>query len=621
MDTWVQGFIDANEDKILLEKALRVFFNRVCSKISSYNSSNNQGTQQSLKTQGLAASMDYINSSSQHTQFQNIDSHPPHHPTNFNYGQPPPSPDHPTNFNYGQPPPPSHHPINFNYGQPPRPFHHPTNFNYGQPPPPSHHITNFNYGQPPRVLNNLQVLYSFQGINERLNKIIYDPIFTSCLNFLQWSSNKFINKFPSDVILDRFCSEILPEISMKIKWFDLESSSMKHILCAADYPNLYGIGLFNIEEETARCLFTDEKLSSGIFKNQITTLIIEIDPNKGNLCSMENICNDIFSVFLKLTHLIFYESSYKNIAPLLFDFPSPKLSSSTLSLANIYCPDEEIENQIKIPNLKCFSLSCEFKTSNYNELILPLLYRMTNLEKLGLYLSIFVDERFIDGNNLKKNILYHMPQLNQFSFHIRSTMFINNEINLPSKQDIQQTFIDFKDNQIISYVDYFLELNQGQCHIYSYPFLMKYYQDITNNFPGGLYPYVRVVTLYDEQPFEHEFFIRISQSFPFMEKLTVINRHAKNHKQSYKSMNDNQNLSIAKYYHLTDLAIQQVHDDYVEEFLSDTKTFLCNNILLFIDYESLQRVTYECTRDDTRINCTKINGIFLHSSVDKGIFT
>ncbi|CAF3867535.1 unnamed protein product [Rotaria sordida] len=470
-----------------------------------------------------------------------------------------------------------------------------------------------------KKLNNLQVLYSFQGINERLNKIIYDPIFTSCLNFLQWSSSKFINKFPSDVILDRFCSEILPEISMKIKWFDLESSSMKHILCAADCPNLYGIGLYNIEHETARCLFIDEKLSSGIFKNQITTLIIEIDPHNHKLCSMENIRNDVFSVFLKLTHLIFYESSYKNIVPLLFDFPSPKLSSSTLSvldikaqsfhvclylldgrfsqlhtlyieLANIYCPDEEIENQIKIPNLKCFSLSCEFKTSNYNELILPLLYRMTNLEKLGLYLSIFVDERFIDGNNLKKNILYHMSQLNQFSFHIRSTMFINNEMNLPSKQDIQQTFIDFKDNQIISYVDYSLELNQGQCHMYSYPFLMKYYQDITNNFPGGL--------------------IHI-QSFPFMEKLTVINRHAKNHKQSYKSMNDNQNLSIAKYYHLTDLAIRQVHDDYVEEFLSDTKTFLCNNILLFIDYKSLQRVTHDYTRDDTRINCTKINEIFL----------
>ncbi|CAF2789704.1 unnamed protein product [Rotaria sp. Silwood2] len=495
-----------------------------------------------------------------------------------------------------------------------------------------------------KKLNNLEVLYSFQGVNERLNKIIHDPIFTSRLNFLQWSSNKFINKFSSDVILNRFCLQILPEICMKIKWLDLESSSMKHILCAADYPNLYGLGLYNIEEEAARCLFTDESASSSIYKNQITTLIIEINPNYNKLWTMEYICNHIFSVFLNLTHLIFYESSYNNIVRLLFDFPSPKLSSSTLlvlnikvqsfyiclylldgrfnqlhtlyiELTHIFRPDEEIENQIKIPNLKCFSLSCVLETTYYDELILPLLYRMSNLEKLGLYLSIFVYERFIDGNNLKKNILNHMSQLNQFSFHIHSRMFINNEMNLPSKQDIQQTFRDFKDNQIISYVDYFPERKKGQCNIYSYPFLMKYYEDITNNFPGGLYPYVRVVSLYDEYPFEHEFFIRISQSFPFMEKLTLINRHAQNYKQSYKTINDNQNLSIAKYFYLTELDIEQVHDDYIEEFLFNTKTYLQNNILLSIDCKSLERVTHSFTRDDTRINCTKINEIYLFSDV------
>jgi hypothetical protein len=66
-------------------------------------------------------------------------------------------------------------------------------------------------------------------------------------------------------------------------------------------------------------------------------------------------------------------------------------------------------------------------------------------------------------------------------------MSINNGMNLPSKQDIQQTFTDFKDNQIISYVDFFAKRKQGQCHIYSYPFLMKYYDGITNNFPSGLY--------------------------------------------------------------------------------------------------------------------------------------
>ncbi|CAF4488194.1 unnamed protein product [Rotaria sp. Silwood2] len=146
---------------------------------------------------------------------------------------------------------------------------------------------------------------------------------------------------------------------------------------------------------------------------------------------------------------------------------------------------------------------------------------------------------------------------------------------------------------------------------------MQYYEDRTNNFPGGLYSYARVVSLYDEHSFEHEFFIQISQSFPFMEKLSVINRHPQNQKQSYKSMNDNQNLSIVKYYSRTELQIVQVHDDYIEEFLLNTKTYLQNNILLDIDYESLQRVTHNnFTRDDTRINCAKINKLDLFEKVE-----
>jgi hypothetical protein len=42
---------------------------------------------------------------------------------------------------------------------------------------------------------------------------------------------------------------------MKIKWLDLESSSMRDILRAADYPNLYGLGLYNIKKRSARRLF------------------------------------------------------------------------------------------------------------------------------------------------------------------------------------------------------------------------------------------------------------------------------------------------------------------------------------------------------------------------------
>ncbi|CAF5021147.1 unnamed protein product, partial [Rotaria magnacalcarata] len=51
------------------------------------------------------------------------------------------------------------------------------------------------------------------------------------------------------------------------------------------------------------------------------------------------------------------------------------------------------------------------RTSYYDELILPLIYRMSNLEELGLSFTTTVDETFIDGNNLKQHILNHMSQL------------------------------------------------------------------------------------------------------------------------------------------------------------------------------------------------------------------
>ncbi|CAM4834649.1 unnamed protein product [Rotaria magnacalcarata] len=496
-------------------------------------------------------------------------------------------------------------------------------------------------------LNNLEVLYCLQGVNQRLNKLVQDSTFTSRLTFVKWCSDNFIDVLRCGVMLNRFCSQILPEIHDKIKWLDLESLSMKNILRAAVYPNLYGLGLYNIDEESARCLFTDEILSSGIFKNQITTLLITIDKNnefyEEMILSAKNICNHILTVFTSLISLTLYESSYKKRIPLLFDDAFlPTFRSSTLlklkirvqcfddclylldgrfnqlhtlcvDLTHINEPDE-IKNQGNLPNLKCFSLSCNFGTNHYDELIPPLLHRMPNLEQLGLYVAIFVDT-FIDGNHLKKNIINRMSRLNQFKFYIRSFVYIRNQVNFPSTEDIQRTFIDFQNNNnIISYVDYFSEANQSQCHIYSYPSFMPYYGNITNNFPGGLFKYVRVVSLFDEHPFEHEFFLRIQESFPFMEQLSVANYKSQNHKQSYKSNNDNRNLCLIEYSLLGELVILNVHDDYIEQFLFNTKTYLQNNVLLHIKYESLQRVTHNFTREDTRINCAKINELKLYKT-------
>ncbi|CAF4204874.1 unnamed protein product [Rotaria sordida] len=493
-------------------------------------------------------------------------------------------------------------------------------------------------------LKNIDVLFSFYGINQRLNKIIHDRIFTSHLTFVKWSLDNFIDLFSSDIMLNRFCLQILPSIYDKIQWLDLDSSSIKHVLHVANYPNLDSLGLYNIDKESAQCIFNDETLSS-IFKNQITTLFITIynnndDNYEGKILSLANTCDKIFTVFTRLTTFVLYESSYKNRVRLNFnDLLYPNFRSSTLlkliinvysfddclylldgrfdqlhtfhvDLANVLCSDE-IKNQGNLPNLKCFSLSCKRATYDYNEAILPLLHRMSNLEELGLCLTVYVHKTFIDGNHLKTKIIKQMTRLNQFTFFIRSFINIFNEMSFPSTEDIQQTFIDFPFNKIISYVDNFADRKKIQCYIYSYPFLMRYYTGITNNFPGGLFEHVRVVSLFDEQPFEHEFFLRIQKSFPFIEELFLANRKPQNRKQYYESNSNNQTLSLIEYFFLNKLDISNVHDDYIEQFLFDTKTYLQNNVILSVDYESLQRVTHNFTRDATRTNCAKISKLYL----------
>ena len=108
-----------------------------------------------------------------------------------------------------------------------------------------------------------------------------------------------------------------------------------------------------------------------------------------------------------------------------------------------------------------------------------------------------------------------------------------------------------------------------QCHIYTCPFLMTHYSGITNTFPGEIFQYIRVVSLRDRRPFEHEFFLRIQKSFPSMEHLSVINYKPQIEKSSNK--NTSADASCVKSCSLNELHLYNAHDDYLEEFLFDTK--------------------------------------------------
>jgi hypothetical protein len=247
----------------------------------------------------------------------------------------------------------------------------------------------------------------------------------------------------------------------------------------------------------------------------------------------------------------------------------------------------------------------------YEKSVVPLLHRMPNIEQLSLYLiigrSYAPSNSFVDGNYLKKDITCHMPKLKNFVFSIHSVISdLDFSINLPSNQNIQRTFKDLEDYQIVSYIDYFSNEKTGRCHIYSYPSQMRYFYKLANSFPGGLFKSIQHIFLYDENSFEFEFFIRLAEACPFLKMLVMENESPQNYEQCKKSNIDNENLPIIKFPHLTLLDLFCTHNDYIEQFLDNTKTCLSNNIHLFVEYGSLQTVTDNFTRDTTRINCSKV---------------
>ena len=112
-------------------------------------------------------------------------------------------------------------------------------------------------------LNNVEMLNSLMGINTRLDKIIRDPIFTSNLTLMRSSSNELFHPLV-DIMVDRFCSRILPQIHHNIEWLNLELLSMERVL-ASDYPNLYGLGLYQINHDATLRLFSGKYPTSLLF--------------------------------------------------------------------------------------------------------------------------------------------------------------------------------------------------------------------------------------------------------------------------------------------------------------------------------------------------------------------
>ncbi|CAF0968699.1 unnamed protein product [Rotaria sordida] len=243
-------------------------------------------------------------------------------------------------------------------------------------------------------------------------------------------------------------------------------------------------------------------------KNQLLSLTIDISRKRTQDYLTNNnaiIFNRIFTMFSNLEYFNFGRSSISD-ERLSFCFRCPTVISRNLLEFHV-C-------------LKTFYDCLYLLDGHFNQLH-TLYVDVGVINFMNRSVNNTVNYLFQLISNLNELIILFLGKTSQFKILLAT--FFYNEINLPSNEDIQKTFKDFKDKQIIYWSDYFPKEKKGYCRIYSYPYTLKYYDDITNHFPGGVFKYVRKVSLFDERPFQHEFFLRIEKSFPLMEELTVCN--------------------------------------------------------------------------------------------------
>ncbi|CAF2837225.1 unnamed protein product [Rotaria sp. Silwood2] len=184
---------------------------------------------------------------------------------------------------------------------------------------------------------------------------------------------------------------------------------------------------------------------------------------------------------------------------------------------------------ISSPYLKELTITSYRNIPQYERYIVPLLQRLSTIKYLTLLLAIGVERfqphHFIDGYNLQRDIISHMPHLRQFYFHIRSIVVSVPHIDIDT---IRQSFFH-QEQSVDCVLDYFNN-ECGQCQIFSLPFIGTRLDFISNRFPlfdenKNTFSNVTTILLFDDvKPFEHNFFVLVSQALPHLKSLEVFNR-------------------------------------------------------------------------------------------------
>ena len=253
--------------------------------------------------------------------------------------------------------------------------------------------------------------------------------------------------------------------------------------------------------------------------------------------------------------------------------------------------------------LRCFSLtgSILVPTTVYDTFIVPLLRGMVNLDELQLYLRVVrYNSTYIDGNQLYDQFLVYMTKLKKFTFDINTKVVNENaDSQLPSNEDIEQSFFGKGYSQVISYVNRYSSRWVGECHFYSYPYDFEYYFDLNNTYQSGMFHKVQQLTMNGVTSFECKLFQQISKDFPFLKYLYIKNGCAMKQKPH---LSEPMTFSYLRYVNLRD-----AHRNYASLLLLKKNCHLPRLAHLSIRQESLKKITKNFTIRALYFNFDELN--------------
>ncbi|CAF1406868.1 unnamed protein product, partial [Rotaria sp. Silwood1] len=359
-------------------------------------------------------------------------------------------------------------------------------------------------------------------------------------------------------VISTICSNILPQIHLQVHKLTVEEHSMKQMLYAANYPQLYSLSLVNFHEITLHRYLTDDLILRDLLTKQITHLNIDII-KPVELCS--EIVSNMFALILSLCK--------KLIALNFCDmFPTRQFQSLIFHvILEIFISSTLMKLKINVVSL----IDCLYILDGPFVCLSTLIINIGQIFHICLRIDPTVIGRlnstYIDGIQLYDQFLIYMTQLKKFTFNIKSEVYdMNVEVELQSNEDIQRSFIGRGYQKVASYVNTNVCSRYSECHIYSLPYDFEFYVYPQNSFQRGMFHKVRKLKMSDGIPFEHKLFKFIAQEFPFFKFLYICNDNRQDDKQDSST--------LITFPYLTFLDLEKAHVDYAELFLLEKNMHL-----------------------------------------------